>query len=85
MSQVIINKHIVANPSICHGKPVFRGTRVMVWQILDMLANGMSVEDIVEDFPSLTPEAINSGLHYASSITQQNYAIINTQPHQVSA
>ncbi len=85
MSRVIINKDIVADPAICHGKPVFKGTRVMVWQVLDMLADGMSAEDIVADFPSLTPQAINSGLHYASSITQQNYAIINTQPHQVPA
>lgn len=57
----------------------------MVWQVLDMLADGMTAADIVADYPSLTPEAINSGLHYASSITQQNYAIVNTQPAKIPA
>lgn len=33
MKKVIINEHIVANPQICHGKPTFKGTRIMVWQI----------------------------------------------------
>lgn len=34
--------HIVADPSICHGKPIFKGTRIMVWQVLDDVADGRS-------------------------------------------
>jgi uncharacterized protein (DUF433 family) len=45
---VELGEHIVADPMICHGKPTFRGTRIMVWQILDELAHGMSPEEIVK-------------------------------------
>ena len=41
-------EHIVADPLICHGKPTFKGTRIMVWQILDELAPGMSPTEIVK-------------------------------------
>ncbi|MDZ7361775.1 MAG: DUF433 domain-containing protein [candidate division KSB1 bacterium] len=39
---------MVADPNICHGKPTFRGTRIMVWQVPDQLANGMSWDTIVK-------------------------------------
>jgi len=76
---IIIGKHIVADPKICHGKPTFAGTRVMVWQVLEMLASGESQKEIIKAFPSLTKEHIKSALEYASSITKQNYVIVNTQ------
>src|SRR5713226_9415400 len=46
--RVELGEHIVADPLICHGKPTFRGTRIMVWQILDELAHGMSPAEIVK-------------------------------------
>src|SRR5258706_9955737 len=45
--RVELGEHIVADPQICHGKPTFKGTRVMVWQVLDALARGESWEEIV--------------------------------------
>ena len=36
--RVTLHKHIIADPAVCHGKPTFKGTRVMVWQVLEMLA-----------------------------------------------
>ena len=45
---VELGEHIVADPEICHGKPTFKGTRIMVWQILDELAHGMTPDEIVE-------------------------------------
>lgn len=53
MQKVVINKYIVADPNICHGKPTFKGTRIMVWQILDMLKADMSEKEIIKNFPSL--------------------------------
>lgn len=41
-----LGKHIVADPRICHGKPTFRGTRIMVWQVMEMLAEGMAWDEI---------------------------------------
>jgi uncharacterized protein (DUF433 family) len=46
--RVELGQYIVADPKICHGKPTFKGTRIMVWQILDELAHGMTPEDIVK-------------------------------------
>jgi len=42
-----LGRFIVADPEICHGKPTFKGTRIMVWQVLDALARGESAEQIV--------------------------------------
>ncbi|MBI3305353.1 DUF433 domain-containing protein [Candidatus Parcubacteria bacterium] len=69
MKRIVINDHIVADPQICHGKPTFKGTRIMVWQILEMLAGGETMEEIIEDFPSLTPAHIHAALEYAASVT----------------
>ena len=80
MKRVVINEYIVADPEICHGKPTFRGTRIMVWQILEMLENGDTTKDIIEAFPSLKPQHIKAALNYASSLTKEGYVVINTQP-----
>jgi uncharacterized protein (DUF433 family) len=69
MEHVVLNEYIVADPEICHGKPTFKGTRIMVWQILEMLAAGETVEEIIEDFPALTPTSIHAALDYAASVT----------------
>lgn len=55
----LLGRHIVADPKICHGKPTFRGTRIMVWQVLEMLADGMAWETIIEQcHNSITKDAI---------------------------
>ena len=78
MNAIQINECIVADPAICHGKPTFKGTRVMVWQVLDMLTAGESADKILESFPSLTRQHITAALDYASSLVRQNYVIVNT-------
>ncbi len=45
--RVELGRYIVADPEICHGKPTFKGTRIMVWQVLDALARGESADEIV--------------------------------------
>lgn len=79
MKRVLVNKYIVADPDICHGKPTFAGTRIMVWQVLEMLAAGETQENIFKAFPNLEKEHIKAALDYASSITREGYVIINTQ------
>jgi hypothetical protein len=44
--RVELGQHIVADPEICHGKPTFKGTRIMVWQVLEDVAEGRSWEFI---------------------------------------
>ncbi|MBU0760547.1 MAG: DUF433 domain-containing protein [Nanoarchaeota archaeon] len=68
--RIEINKYIVADTEICHGKPTFNGTRVMVWQVLEMLEGGISIDEILKDFPSLTKEHIKASLQYAADLTR---------------
>ena len=77
MTRIVINSHIVCDPNICHGKPTFKGTRVMVWQILEMLAHGTTIQEIRKAFPSLSLKHVRSALEYASSLTRESLAIIN--------
>gem|GEM_PF-468958 len=57
--RILLGRHIVADPRICHGKPTFRGTRIMVWQVLEMLAEGLVWESIIEEcHNSITEDAI---------------------------
>lgn len=46
-TRVELGRYIVADPKICHGKPTFKGTRIMVWQVLDALARGETWDEIV--------------------------------------
>ncbi len=69
MSKVVINPYIVADADICHGKPTFKGTRIMVWQILEMLSAGEKAGEITQDFPSLTQAHIQAALEYAAQVT----------------
>jgi uncharacterized protein (DUF433 family) len=76
MKRVEINRYIVADPKICHGKLTFKGTRVMVWQVLDLLSAGVTPDEIRRDyFPKLGNEAIKAALQYASkTIEEEAYA-----------
>lgn len=55
---------IQINPKICLGQPVIRGTRITVSVILKLLANGRSVEEIIEDYPELEIADIHEAMKY---------------------
>jgi len=57
---------ITTEPGKRGGKPCVRGLRTTVGDVLDYLAGGMSMDEIVEDFPDLTREDIFAGLAYAA-------------------
>ena len=59
-------ERITTNLNVCHGKPCIRGTRIMVSVILDNLAEGLTAEEIVRDYPPLTPEDVRAALAYAA-------------------
>ena len=80
--RVEINKYIVADSEICHGKPTFKGTRIMVWQVLEMLEAGMAPEQIIEDFPSLSKARIRAALNYATALTKGRDNAIASIPVQ---
>jgi uncharacterized protein (DUF433 family) len=66
--------YIEINPEKRFGKPVIKGTRISVYDVLSWLANGMSVAEIVEDFPELNEDQIRACLAYAAS-REQNLKI----------
>jgi uncharacterized protein (DUF433 family) len=61
---------ITIDPDICHGKPTIRGLRYPVEMILDLLASGMSKEEILSDYEDLKDEDILAVLQYASKLSQ---------------
>lgn len=70
--KIEINKYIIADNEICGGKPVFKGTRVMVWQVLELLGAGINIDTIIKDyFPRIDREAILSLLNYASKLIEE--------------
>jgi uncharacterized protein (DUF433 family) len=67
MTQKIVGRHIVTDPKICHGKPTFRGTRIMVSQVLEQVAVGMAWETIQEEWRGkVTREAIAEAVQLAN-------------------
>lgn len=67
MSGKLVANYIVADPAICHGKLTFRGTRIMVQQVLDMVAEGMDWDTISAEWDGkVTKEAIAEAVRLAS-------------------
>ena len=62
-----MGRYIVTNPEICHGKPTFSGTRVLVSDVLEQVASGMAWETIIEEWNnSVTKDAIQEAVQLAS-------------------
>jgi len=64
---------IVMDPAICGGKPVVRGTRIMVRNILGLVAAGESVQDIVRQFPELSDADVVAALEFAADTVDRKY------------
>ncbi|MDD4062324.1 MAG: DUF433 domain-containing protein [Candidatus Pacebacteria bacterium] len=65
------NKRIEINPDIMLGKPVIKGTRITVELILKQLSEGMSVEEILANYPQLKKEDISAAIQYATQLVRQ--------------
>ncbi len=64
-----IKQRITIDPQICHGKPCIRGLRYPVTTILELLASGMSHQEILADYPDLEEEDIRASLTYAAKLS----------------
>lgn len=67
---------ISTDPKVCHGQACIEGTRIPVHQIIRMLANGDTIEDLIEDYPSLQREDILACLDYAASLAEEQVSPI---------
>lgn len=62
---------IAIDPEVCHGQACIRGTRIPAHQIVRMLANGDSVDDLVEAYPPITRDDILACLDYSASLAEE--------------
>jgi uncharacterized protein (DUF433 family) len=67
--RVEVGKYIVLDDEVCHGRPTFKGTRVLVSDVIELLAAGLSIEEVVRDYyPSLDEEMVKGALAWAAEV-----------------
>jgi uncharacterized protein (DUF433 family) len=66
-----MNDRIAVDPQVCSGKPVIRGTRIMVKNILGMIAGGYTVDRVIQAYPELTKDDVSAALEYAAQIVDE--------------
>lgn len=69
-------EYIIVDPTVCHGKACIKGTRVMVSVVLDNLAAGLSADEIVASYPSLSREAVQAAITYAAELARERVVAI---------
>ena len=67
-------EYISVDPNVCHGQACISGTRVTVTVILNNLAAGLSVDEIIESYPSVSTDAVKATLHYAAELARERVA-----------
>jgi len=67
---------ITTDPSVCHGKACIKGTRIMVSVILDNLAARVSQAEILQSYPTLTPEDIFAAISYAAELAREQIVLL---------
>ena len=72
-------ERISINPKVCFGKPCIKGTRIWVPLILDFLADGMSIEEVLDEYPQLTREDIRACIAYGAEMARERFVPIPVQ------
>jgi len=72
-------ERISIDPNVCFGKPCIRGTRIWVSLILDFLANGMSIDEILAEYPQLAVDDIRAAIAYGAEMSRERYVEIPTE------
>lgn len=68
---------ISIDPQVCHGTACIKGTRVPVSVVLDNLASGATIEDILRNYPSLTKKDIHAAIGYAAELAKERHVVVN--------
>ncbi len=68
-------ERIIIDPEILNGKPSIRGTRISVQTVLEFLSAGDSIDEVLENYPSLTREDVYACLGFASNLLDRNFVI----------
>ena len=75
-----MHPRIAIDPKICHGQACIKGTRIPAHQIVHMLANGDTIEELLEEYPSLQREDILACLDYAASLAEEQVTPLEALP-----
>ena len=70
-----LSERITIDPNVCNGKPTIRRQRITVQTILEFLGNGDSIEEILENYPTLEREDVYACLKFATNLMEHNYII----------
>lgn len=70
MSRINWQNFISMDPEIHHGEPCIKGTRISVAIIVGSIADGMSMDDIIREYPQIKPESIQAALAYAAEVVR---------------
>lgn len=65
-----MSERLAVDPKICHGQVCIKGTRIPVHQIVRMLANGDTIDDLLMEYPTIGREDILACLEYAATLTE---------------
>lgn len=68
--------YITVDPAICHGQACIQGTRIPASVVLDNLAAGVTPEDLMRSYPTLTREAIQASVAYAAELARERVAAL---------
>lgn len=80
-----LKRRIEINPAKLNGKPVIRGTRISVEQVLALMASGVGILEILADFPQLQEEDIRAAVQYAANIVHDSQAYPRAYVAQICA
>ena len=70
--------HIAVDPAVCHGRACIKGTRIMVSVVLDNLATGISEDELLASYPTLTAKDIQAVLDYAAELARERMVPLPT-------
>lgn len=72
MSRINWQNFIVIDPELHHGEPCIKGTRVPVAILVGSIADGMTIEQVTQEYPQLPREAVQAALAYAADVVRQD-------------
>jgi len=72
MSRINWQDYIVIDPEIHHGEPCIKGTRVPVAVIVGSIADGMTIDEVINEYPQLNRETVRAALAYAADMVRQD-------------
>ena len=75
MATLSFMSRITIDPDICNGKPTIKGTRITAQTVLEFLAAGDSIEDVLEEYPSLSREDVLDCVKFSSELMKHQFVL----------